>query len=67
MIMPYILLVLHKFILKIKFIGIAFYDSYRGVASLFCSASNQTWKRGGIWWGLPPRIFLADLMQNGAF
>jgi hypothetical protein len=57
MIMPYILLVLHKFILKIKFIGIAFYDSYRGVASLFCSASNQTWKRGGDLVGFAPQNF----------
>ena len=26
-------------------------DLFRGVASIFCSASNQTWKRGGVWWG----------------
>ena len=41
-------------------------DIVRGVASLFCSASNQTWK-GGSGGVCLPRIFFVDLMQNGAF
>jgi hypothetical protein len=30
---------------------------YRGVASLFCSASSQTWKRGGGLVGFVPQNF----------